>query len=122
MLLLPDTSNKLLVAWKGSFAVLERRNRVNYIINYDGVPKQFYGNLLKKYYRRANVNFVHISDSTGTDYFPVRADQLFNCQTCVVDNESFPENVADPDEVSILPPTVTDDAEPVEYSFSVSKS
>ena len=106
------------MAWKGPFAVLERRNRVNYIINNDGVPKQLHANLLKKYYRRANVNFVHIADSTGTDYFPIRADPLFNCQTCVVDNDSFPEIVAEPDEVSILPPTVTDDAESVEtYSL-----
>ena len=84
--MLPDTNNKLLVAWKGPFAVLERRNRVNYVIDYDGVPKEFHANLLKKYHRRADGNFVHISDPTGTDYFLVRADPLFNCQACVVDD------------------------------------
>ena len=42
LLLSPDTTNKLLVAWKGPFAVLERRNRVNYITDYDGIPKAPY--------------------------------------------------------------------------------
>ena len=66
LLLLPDTTNKLLVAWKGPFTVIERHNSVNYVINYDGVHKQFHSNLLKKYHRRANVNFVQIPNSTGT--------------------------------------------------------
>ena len=107
LLLLPDTTNKLLVAWKGPFTVIERRNHVNYVINCDGVHKQFHANLLKKYHRRANVNFMHIPVSTGTDYFPVRADPLFNCQPCVDDNNSISEITADEDEVSILPPMVT---------------
>ena len=47
LLLLPDTTNKLLVAWKGPFAVPKRRNRVNYVIDYDGVSKEFHANLLK---------------------------------------------------------------------------
>ena len=46
LLLLPDTTYKLLVAWKGPFVVLERQNRVNYVIDYDGIPKQFHANLL----------------------------------------------------------------------------
>ena len=78
LLLLKDTTNKLLVAWKGPFTVIEQHNRVNYVINFDGFHKQFHANLLKKYRCRANVNFVHIPDSAGTDYFPVRADPLFN--------------------------------------------
>ena len=44
LLLLPDTTNKLLVAWKGPFAVLEHHNRVNYVIDYYVVPKQFHAN------------------------------------------------------------------------------
>ena len=111
LLLLPDTTNKLVVAWKGPFAVLERRNRVNYAIDYDGVPKQFHANLFKKYHRRADVNFVHISDSTGTDYFPVRADPLFNCQACVVHVDFHLEIVAPCKEVSILLPTVANHTE-----------
>ena len=51
---------------------------VNYVINCDGVHEQFHANLLKKYHHRANLNFVHIPNSAGTDYFPVRANPLFN--------------------------------------------
>ena len=111
LLLSPNTTNKLLVAWKGPFAVLERRNRVNYVIDYDGIPKQFHANFLKKHHRRADVNFVHISDSTGTDYFPVRTDPLFNCQAYVVDADFHSEIVAAHEEVSILPPTVANHTE-----------
>ena len=111
LLLLPDTANKLLVAWKGPFAVLERPNRVNFVIDYDGVPKQFHANLLKKYQRRADVNFVHISDSTGTDYFPVRADSVFNCQACVIDVDFHVGIVAGHKEVPVLPPTVANHTE-----------
>ena len=39
LLLLPDTTNKLLFAWKGSFTSIEPRNRVNCIINCEGVHK-----------------------------------------------------------------------------------
>ena len=118
LLLLPDTTNKLLVAWKGPIAILERSNRVNYVIDYDGVPKQFHDNLIKKYHRRADVNFVHISDSTGTDYFPVRADPLFNCQACIVDDNPFSEIITDSEEVSVLPPTVSNISE-ADKAFSL---
>ena len=39
LLLLPDTANKLLVAWRGPLTVIERRNRVNYVSSCDGVHK-----------------------------------------------------------------------------------
>ena len=116
--MLPDTTNKLLVAWKVPFAVLECRNRENYVIDYDGVPKQFHANLLKKYHRRADVNFVHISDSTGTDYFPVRADPLFNCQACFADDNCFSEIITDLEEVPVLPPIVTNISE-ADETFSL---
>ena len=61
---------------------------------------------------------MYTSLTAGTDYFPVRADTLFNCQTCVVDNDSITEIAADEDEVSILPPIVTVKTEAVEnYSL-----
>ena len=91
-------TNNLLVAWKGPFTVIERRNRVSYVINYYGFLKQFHANLLKKYNRRV----IHISDSAGTGYFPVRADPLFNCQPSVDDNDSISEIAADRDAVYIL--------------------
>ena len=118
LLLQPDTTNKLLVAWKGPFTVIDRHNLVNYVINCVGVHKQLHDNLLNKYHLRANLNFVHIPDSAGHNYFPVRADPLFNCQPCADDNDSISEIAANEDEVSILPPMLTVKAESTEnYSL-----
>lgn len=55
LLLLPDSSNKLLMAWKGPAKVLERRNRVDYLIELDGKQKLYHANLLKKYYTRGSI-------------------------------------------------------------------
>lgn len=48
LLLLPDTHNKLLMSWSGPFKVLERRNKVNYLIDEKGKHKLYHANLLKK--------------------------------------------------------------------------
>ena len=73
LVLLPDTSNKLLMSWRGPYKVLECRNRVNYLIDEAGRARLYHINLLKQYYRREpsdpvapnpvdvplNVNFVN---------------------------------------------------------------
>ena len=46
LLLLPDSRKKLLLAWKGPFTVLERKNKVNHLIDQGGVPKLYHINLL----------------------------------------------------------------------------
>ncbi|KAK4311710.1 hypothetical protein Pmani_016811 [Petrolisthes manimaculis] len=62
LVLLPDCSNKLLVSWNGPFKVLERRNRVNYLIDDKGNAKLYHANLLKRYYRRTNVSLAQVLD------------------------------------------------------------
>ena len=49
LLLLPDSNNKLLMAWKGPYKVLERRKN-DYIIDVRGKKKLYHANLLKQYH------------------------------------------------------------------------
>ena len=55
LLLLPDDNNKLLMQWRGPFAVIEKVNQVDYVIRIKGKNKTFHANLLKKYHRRSKV-------------------------------------------------------------------
>ena len=62
LVLLPDSHNKLLMSWKGPFKVLERKNKVDYLIDYDGNKRLFHINLLKQYFRRAVNNIISIDE------------------------------------------------------------
>ena len=64
LVLLPDSSNKLLMGWKGPFKVTKKLNKVNYVIDYNGNEKTFHINLLKSYIRRAD-NFFKESVETS---------------------------------------------------------
>ena len=105
LILLPDENKKLLVSWKGPFPVLERKNRVNYIINENGKAKLYHINLLKKYYRRAIVGFSFLNDEAGCLSNTVQRDPLFICQSCIVEDGDV--NVLNPDsavpDISNLP-------------------
>ena len=52
LILLPDSSKKLLISWSGPHKVVEKKSRVNYIINCNGKNRLYHANLLKKYHRR----------------------------------------------------------------------
>ena len=52
LVLLPTDNNKLLLQWKGPFAVTKKVNRVDYQLNMQGKMKIFHINLLKKYIDR----------------------------------------------------------------------
>lgn len=53
LLLLPTDSNKLLMHWKGPFDVVERRGKVNFLVDLGGRKcKLFHANLLKRYFVR----------------------------------------------------------------------
>jgi len=89
LVLLPDTANKLLMTWSGPYTVMERRNKVNYLIMEKGQPKLYHANLLKMYHRRANVSQAQVLDE----------DQVVDgcqgisdvAQSCVdVENEIYP--------------------------------
>ena len=45
LLLLPDSRNKLLTSWQGSYKVLEKRSSVNYLISVKNVPKLYHINI-----------------------------------------------------------------------------
>lgn len=50
------------MSWSGPFPVVERRNKVNDIIDEHGKLKLYHANLLKKYHRRAQVSYVQVID------------------------------------------------------------
>lgn len=47
--LLPADKNKLILSWKGSFPVVERRNELDYAVNLGNKITVFHINMLKKY-------------------------------------------------------------------------
>ena len=86
LVLLPDSTNKLLMSWKGPFRVLERKSRVTYLIDDNGSPKLYHANLLKRYFRRATVGHAYVADSTQSQLLPIQSDPLYICQNCVVED------------------------------------
>ncbi|XP_076060325.1 uncharacterized protein LOC143036653 [Oratosquilla oratoria] len=66
LILLPSDKSKLLVAWKGPYEVLEKRGKVDYVIDSPTGPKLYHANLLKKYYRRPSVAFAELLDEPST--------------------------------------------------------
>ncbi|XP_050709220.1 protein NYNRIN-like [Eriocheir sinensis] len=65
LVLLPDSTKKFLVSWRGPFKVLERRNKVDYLVDDPRGPKLYHANLLKRYHRRDQVNFAYVMDDTS---------------------------------------------------------
>ena len=86
LLLLPDSSNKLLSTWKGPYPVVEVRSKLNYVIDVNGTTKLFHVNLLKRYFRRANVNCMYLVDEISTlEHFGINNEHAV--QTCVIEND-----------------------------------
>lgn len=87
LLLLPSDTSKLLVAWKGPFKILERRGKVDYLIDCPKGPRLYHANLLKRYFRRTQVSFAHVLDevSFGEDETPVTP--------CITDPEDYSCNL-----------------------------
>ena len=89
LVLLPDSNKKLLVSWRGPFKVLERRNKVDYLIDDPKGPKLYHANLLKKYHRRAQVNLAYVMDDTSTvedacsSAGPLEAEDLDDLVPCL---------------------------------------
>ena len=86
LLLLPDSSNKLLSSWKGPYTVTEVKSKVNYMINKDGKSKLFHVNMLKPYYRRAIVgSLCAIDEQPILVAAGVSSQDLV--QTCVIEDD-----------------------------------
>lgn len=50
LVLLPTSSNKLLMQWKGPFEVVRKVNRWNFVVNVNGVERKYHINMLKQYF------------------------------------------------------------------------
>ena len=98
LILLPDNSNKLLMSWKGPYLVTKKLSRVNYVIDCDGKPKVFHINLLKKYFRRANINFASVHNESKVEA-PLN---ILYCTHCpVVDETQLEEKEPAPNTISV---------------------
>jgi hypothetical protein len=87
LVLLPDSSNKLLMSWKGPYPVIKKLNRVNYVIDCGNCTKVFHINLLKKYVRRARVSQANIVNEL-VSYNDVIPRNVFLVAHAVVIDES----------------------------------
>ena len=87
LVLLPNETSKLLISWNGPYKVLERRGKVDYVIDEPKGPKMYHVNLLKRYYRREQV-----------------------LQAAVLDEEPTLQSLSSPDDQQEMP-SVPDDEE-----------
>ena len=92
LVLLPDSSNKLLVSWKGPYTVIRKINRVNYALNCNGSTKVYHINLLKKYVRRATIGNASVSNDNN-NVNSVIQQNVFSCAHAVVMAVVLDENV-----------------------------
>ena len=86
LILLPDTKIKLQMTWSGPYKVTGKKGNVDYYVDVNGKSKLYHINLLKKYYRRANVNMLFVADQVD----PV-TDIPFSsnvCRVCVVEEDN----------------------------------
>lgn len=92
LVLLPDSNNKLLIAWKGPFPVIEKRGKLNYVIDDNGNSKLFHINLLKKYHRRACVGSAEIADSTEESFRSFVGNVNIAFHASIISDEKFCES------------------------------
>lgn len=100
LVLLPDVSNKLLVSWKGPFTIVEKKSKLNYVINENGTHKLYHINLLKKYHRRAKVGCAELADFTYTEEYDSSNTILNVCVASIIDPS--PCLVSDPSKIETL--------------------
>ena len=87
LVLLPDCHNKLLVCWRGPFKVIQKLNKVNYVLDCNGTEKVYHINLLKKYFRRQPQVLSNSIDSQVNVSFPCSV--LFLSHTPVIDESTL---------------------------------
>ena len=110
LVLLPDNSNKLLMSWSGPHKVIQRKNKVDYVIDKNGYHKTYHINLLKKYFRRATANLAAMVDERP----PESLD--FNVVQFVI------EELAEEDSPPIHLPVATDEQPDVCQTLSKSQN
>lgn len=63
LVLLPTSSNKLLMQWKGPYEVLREVNKCNYVLAINGQQKKYHINMLKRYYDREEEDTSEIAST-----------------------------------------------------------
>ena len=102
LVLLPDSTSKLLMGWKGPFRVIKRLSRVNYLLQCGQSTNVYHINLLKRYVRRAGVtaNATTVDEPVETVF---SGGTLF-CAHAVVLDESIvaPADVETESKISLV--------------------
>lgn len=75
LVLLPTSSNKLLLQWRGPYEILEKVGNVDYKINMDGKTKTFHANMLKLYINRNNENDAGVLGIAGVAVVDLADDE-----------------------------------------------
>ena len=65
LVLLPTSSNKLLMQWKGPYEIVAKLGKVDYKIDMQGKVKTFHANMLKRYIDRAEFNLSNAKGVLG---------------------------------------------------------
>ncbi|XP_068237395.1 uncharacterized protein [Palaemon carinicauda] len=66
LLLIPEKQGKLQFSWRGPYKIIDKHGPVDYWVNVEGKKRLYHINLMKKYYRRENVNMLHVADEDMT--------------------------------------------------------
>ena len=107
LVLLPDSSSKLLMTWKGPYKIIKAQGKVDYLIDMHGKPKLLHVNLLKRYHRRADTTCLSVINE-DVSYPVLTPFQLNNfVNVCVLEAEDNLEDniitvdLCDQEEVNI---------------------
>ena len=110
LLLLPDSSNKLLMRWQGPYKVVEVKSKLNYVLDIKGKHKLYHINLLKRYFRRATVHNLNIMDEAQTLDSVGIPNNIFVAQICTIDeNDENSRIFTPPDNHSCESYSISDD-------------
>ncbi|XP_068238306.1 uncharacterized protein [Palaemon carinicauda] len=66
LLLIPEKQGKLQFSWRCPYKIIDKHGPVDYWVNVEGKKRLYHINLMKKYYRRENVNMLHVADEDMT--------------------------------------------------------
>lgn len=75
LVLLPTSSNTLLLQWRGPYEILEKVGNVDYRINMDGKTKTFHANKMKLYIDRNNENDAGVLGVAGVAVVDLADDE-----------------------------------------------
>lgn len=84
LLLLPSENNKLILTWKGPFAITEKRSDSDFLIDLGTRKSTFHINLLKKYEERDSGDSSSPAEHRAAAAFSSRENMEKNDPPCIV--------------------------------------